>query len=53
MEMMGERKIIFVFLKKIINMLLNCFVNVIKIVLCMKCDICISIIGCKYEVLNI
>lgn len=52
MEMMGERKIILVLLKKITNMLLNCLVNVIKTALCMKCDICTSTIGCKYEASN-
>lgn len=52
MEMMDERKIILVLLKKITNMLLNCLVNVIKTALCMKCDICTSTIGCKYEASN-
>lgn len=52
MEMMGEREIILVLLKKITNMLLNCLVNVIKTALCMKCDICTSTIGCKYEASN-
>lgn len=49
---MGEREIILVLLKKITNMLLNCLVNVIKTALCMKCDICTSTIGCKYEASN-
>lgn len=52
MEMMGEREIILVLLKKNTNMLLNCLVNVIKTALCMKCDICTSTIGCKYEASN-
>lgn len=47
-----ERNYPCTFEKKNTNMLLNCLVNVIKTALCMKCDICTSCIGCKYEASN-